>query len=431
MKNLKMIISQIVIIALLLAACGKGETNTAELNSMKAEQESTVIANSESQTSETVSNKGSGGETESESESSVTTTPESLRGNLVELSGSGIYKISEGGTYILKGTLEGQVEINTSEDITLKLAGVSIQSVSGPAINIQSARQVTIEIVEGTDNKLADVPSVEEDIPGGALYSSVDMEILGNGNLEVIGTYKHAISSDGNLTIHEGNIKVSAVKDGIHADKDLVIQDGNIQVVTSNEGLESKSGLYINGGNIELQSEDDGLNAATLIEINGGKLFGIAGGDGIDSNGDLVVNGGTVLVFAANTDNGPVDVGDDGGQFVINGGTIFLSGGPMGIEVSSSSKQPSLWIGTNIEAGNTVEIRGTEEQSLNQYEVENSASLAFYSSNELQINETYEVLVDGVSVGSTQLSSYSETIERGSGMMGPMEPGGENKPRGF
>lgn len=420
----KKIIAAILMTALLLAGCGTAKTGKdAESNAVNEapKNEATTISDTHIAEDSSFENKSTSGSSDSLQEGQTKVSSESESGTTVELSGTDNFHITKGGTYTLSGNLNGQVVINTTEEIVLRLAGVSIQSNSGPAVNIQFAKNAIIEIVEGTNNFLADVASDSDELAGGALYSSVDMEIRGTGNLSVKGAYKHAISSDANLTISNGSIEVSAVKDGIHADGNLVIENGKIDIINSNEGIESKSKLYINGGNITLNSEDDGLNAATLIEINGGSLYGVASGDGIDSNGDLVINGGTVIVYAANTDNGPVDVGDDGGQFIVNGGTIFLSGGSMGIQVSGNSKQASLWIGTSLKAGNTIAIRSSDrEEVLNQFEVANGASLAFYSSNDLQINGTYEAVVEGKSIGSTLLSGYSGTI--GNGRMGPMGP---------
>lgn len=408
----KKFVSLFLVTIVLLVGCGENKTDTSNQDLVDDDNAKYILTEStlpeEKNSAKTES--ASGSEHTNFKETTASQSPEKNE-VFVELSGSDNYQINKGGTYTLFGSLKGQVVVDTVENIVLRLAGVTIQSDSGPAINIQSAQNMAVEIVEGTRNYLSDVASDVDNLPSGALYSSTDMEIRGNGNLTVNGAYKHAIAANGNLTIDSGSYEIYAEKDGIRANGNLVVQGGDINIVKSKEGIESKSNLYINGGYIRLNAKDDGLNAGELIEINDGILKGLAGGDGIDSNGDLVINGGTVVVYAtnsANAANGPLDVV---GQFVVNGGTIFVSGGSMDIEVSGDSKQASLWVGANLKTGNPVEfLLKNKQEVLHRFEVGNDASLAFYSSKQLEINQSYEVRVVGQSIGSTLLRNYIGTI---------------------
>ena len=220
---------------------------------------------------------------------------------------SGSVTISEGGTYEITGqTSNGQIIIDTEDDVQLVLSDVTIENQDSAAIWIQSEGTVTITL-EGENTLINGGEFVEEndDNPDALIYSPGDLIINGDGTL--------------NLTATAGK--------GVRANRTLTIESG-VFVIDTEEGLEA-TGLVINDGNITITASDDGINASDKTDefmpyliINGGNIsITMADGDtdGIDSNGDITINGGTISINAQSAI-------DYDGTAVVNGGTLIING---------------------------------------------------------------------------------------------------------
>ena len=178
-----------------------------------------------------------------------------------------------------------------------------------------------------------------------------------------------SLHTNGNVTITNADITVSAGDDGVHADSVLTINDGSaIKVNKSYEGLEAEK-IYINGGYMTIYASDDNINAAGgsdgssqggfntnadgYIEINGGYIYcenASSGGDGVDSNGKIVQNGGILLVNGPTSGgDAPIDTGDKSGdEYIVNGGTVFSVGSNgMAESPSSGSGEYTVTYGVN------------------------------------------------------------------------------------
>lgn len=96
---------------------------------------------------------------------------------------------------------------------------------------------------------------------------------ISGGDISVNST-DHAIHCASDINISGGDMELaSSVKKGISSHGDVTIDDGDIKITNATEGIESKQILTINGGNIDIVCSDDGLNAG------GGSLdFGGGGG---------------------------------------------------------------------------------------------------------------------------------------------------------
>lgn len=220
---------------------------------------------------------------------------------------SGSVTISEGGTYEITGqTSNGQIIIDTEDDVQLVLSDVTIENPDSAAIWIQSEGQVTITL-EGENTLIngGEFVEVNDDDPDALIYSPGDLIINGDGTL--------------NLTATAGK--------GVRANRTLTVESGMF-VINSEEGLEA-TGITINGGDITITASDDGINASDKTDeftpyliINDGSIsITMADGDtdGIDSNGDITINGGTISINAQSAI-------DYDGTAVFNGGTLIVNG---------------------------------------------------------------------------------------------------------
>ena len=278
-----------------------------------------------------------------------------IEGNGAEVSDEDTVLITEGGAYVISGSLsDGMIQVDTEEEVKLVLNGVSITNEDGPAIYVKSAESCYIESAEGTENILTDGESYAEteEKQKGTVFSNDRLVLLGEGTLTVNGNYNHAICSDDEVYVVSGTYELTAQKDGIHTNNwisvadgtlnivstddgmqsegpieinggnitiaaedkgitaygDLTVKDGTISISKCTEGLESKNDLVIDGGEIEVIGSDDGLNARTSIIINDGTFYAeMSAGDAIDSNGSITINGGLVLAFGAQQPEGGID----------------------------------------------------------------------------------------------------------------------------
>ena len=254
----------------------------------------------------------------------------------------GVLYLTEGGVYDVGGVIsDGYIYINADENVKLVLDGISVTNSSGAAIYCRSAKNLCIELAEGTENLLSDgssysfegdEESAEEDEPNAAIYSKSDTVICGSGKLSVNGNYKGGIRCNDDLTIESGNITVNAVTNGIRGTDSVVIEDGNITVTAGQDGIKSTNS----------EDEDRGY-----VLITGGNITVTAVEDGIQAERDLSVAGGTVNITTTG------DVAGGGNDFDF-GGWGHMWGG------SSSSSSDNDATAKGIKSGGAMTVTGGE-----------------------------------------------------------------------
>ncbi|TYQ15839.1 UNVERIFIED_CONTAM: dockerin type I repeat protein [Acetivibrio alkalicellulosi] len=254
-------------------------------------------------------------------------------GNTITVSGRGIsvngsvVNITAGGDHEVTGTLtNGMIYINTEERVKLRLSGVSITNLNGPAIYFDNVDKGFITITKDTINYLTDGSTYRDEKPKATLHSNDDLEIKGSGTLYIKGNYRHGINSNDDLIIENGNIIIDAVRDGINTNDKVKITGGNIDITAESDGIDCGEYMLIEGGIFKIRSESDGIKASETITIKGGTFDINAGDDGIDSKQDLLIEDGTFTIKA----------GKDGLKAVtdikITGGTFDISAVSEGIQ---------------------------------------------------------------------------------------------------
>ena len=298
----------------------------------------------------------------------------------IELTNDGL-SVTEPGTYILSGNTTGNITVDTDRYVRLALDGVSINSSTGSALQIDNAKKTVIQLVNDSENSIRDGATRADESIDGAIYSSDDLVFEGEGKLTVEAQFADGIVSKDSLWIKSSDITVTSVDDGIRGKDMLSISGGTISVNAQGDGLKStnetdagEGNLVISGGSVTIQSGDDGIKSeqkawitggtinvaksvegieAPVIIIDGGDITVYASDDGlnasasaitttglsitinngtlavtvgpgdtdaIDSNGDIIVNGGTITITA------PTSSFDFDGTGSINGGTVTVNG---------------------------------------------------------------------------------------------------------
>lgn len=253
---------------------------------------------------------------------------------------NGVLSLTKGCVYNISGVIsDGYIYIDTEENVKLVLDGVSVTNSKGAAIYCRSAKNLCIELAEGSENTLTDGSSYSfegeeessaEDEPNAAIYSKSDMVICGSGSLTVNGNYKGGIRCNDDLTIESGNITVNAVNNGIRGSDSVVIVDGTVTVTAGKDGIKSTNGtdedrgyVLISGGTVTVNAGEDGIQAEQDLSVTGGTV-------NITTTGE-VASGGSNWDFGWNDTSSDDDATSKG---IKSGGTMTISGGE--ITVSST-----------------------------------------------------------------------------------------------
>ena len=283
-------------------------------------------------------------------------------------------------TYTLAGTTtNGSFSLSGSYKCTLALAGLTMTNPSGAALNITNGKRIQISVKKDTENTLTDGANGSHT---GCIYSKGQIQLQGNGTLNVAGKTKHAIKSGDYIRIKNLTLNItSAKKDGISCNEYFLMQSstvnisgvgdegiqceldgttstgqdsGNIYIEggtltvknTSGEGIESKGELFISGGDVTVNAKDDAINAASHITISGGTVYACAtNNDGIDANGNCYIKGGTIFAIGAREPEVAIDANTEKNfKLYVTGGTIIAIGGlERGSSLTQKCYQASSW----------------------------------------------------------------------------------------
>lgn len=290
-----------------------------------------------------------------------------LNGKSASYSGTGVVinsnviTINAEGDYHLTGTLDdGQIVINTGDTagtVYLYLENAELNCLTAPAIYVLQAKKLHVVLPDGTVNRIvsgteSDMASYDSSANGGAIFSEDDVDIEGEGSLEIFGYINNGITGKDDVKVEGGNISIVAANNGIKGSESVTVEGGSLSITCGNDGLKSTSSdkdgkgfVQIDGGTVSIQSVGDGISAETELIINGGSLSVSTSGDSLSESCKAVKANSTVTISGGTLDL----VSDDNAistkeALIISGGTINA--------VSSSRK--------GMHAGEQIEISGGE-----------------------------------------------------------------------
>ena len=291
-----------------------------------------------------------------ENTGSINLSDLSYKGEGVEVA-DGKIKITAGGDFTITGTLNnGSITISTKEKVKLRLNGAEITSAEGPCIFVEEADKAYITLTDGTENVL-----VAENSEDGAIYSKENLEIKGDGNLEIESNAGHGIKASDNLNIENGNIVINATSDGIHINDTFKMTGGAVNITSVGDGIDCESIVNISGGTINVETNGTPVETApTTTEINQETqrrpMWGMDEADvefekstkGINAEWMMVISGGE---FNINSASHAIHCQDEmeitGGKFELSSkydkgisahGNLTISGSETNIDVTKSTE---------------------------------------------------------------------------------------------
>ena len=243
-----------------------------------------------------------------------------------------VLHIVEPGTYRLSGSWNGQIWIDTDDDVStdkvaLILDGVTVNCTVAPALVFKKV----YECYNADDYTSADVKSEyktineklfdEDGVYAGAVVVLADGKTNTFTGTNVPRLNEATVNEEDDYTTSDVGTYVKAQEklyklDGaFHSRRSMVIglQDGatsgTLNVNADYEGLDSEMHLLINSGTINVTAGDDGINVnednMSVFFMEGGTVTVTStGGDGVDSNGYIVATDGKLYVTAGSNATG-------------------------------------------------------------------------------------------------------------------------------
>ena len=218
--------------------------------------------------------------------------------------------ISQAGTYLLTGTLNGAISVDKNVEGTVRviLSNATIKTLdsqTSAAIVFQKSDSLRIlTVADGTVNEVSDsVGDTEADGDGAAIQAKkCALTINGTGTLKVtaVGEDASGIKVKTDLTVIGTTIEVTAVKNGVKAGNTVLLKEANLTVTAGNDGVKT---------DVEPETEEEALAYAAdpkagYIYIENSSLTVTAGDDGISADSCL---------YIANRDSDVITVTTNGG----------------------------------------------------------------------------------------------------------------------
>ena len=286
--------------------------------------------------------------------------PDLTNATEITLSGADDVTITDGGVYVLTGTLtDGRVLVNApGADVTLVLRDADITCTDSSALYIYKAASVLVYLPDGTASTLTDgssydysdsFSSADDEEPNACLYSKSDLVIAGGGTLTVTGNANNGITGKDTLKIEGAAVNVTAANHGINGKDCLVLKQADVTVTSGGDALratndsDSALGCILIGASVlTLTAGEDGIQAETTLTLfdttgtitsGGGSSASLAddtSAKGIKSGTDITVRSGSYTL----------DCADDGvhanGNVTISGGTFAITTGDDGIHADEA-----------------------------------------------------------------------------------------------
>ena len=249
-------------------------------------------------------------------------------------------------TYQLSGSsTDGEFALSGSYKCTVSLAGLTLTNPAGAAINITNSKRIQLSAMKNTTNTLTDGTGGSQKA---CIYSKGQLQLQGNGTLNVVGNTKHAIKSSDYISVKNLTLNVTAaVGDGINCEEYFQMKSGTVSISgVGDDGIQCDLGGTTSTGETTDHDDEDSGN----IYLEGGTLnitVTAAATKGVKSEGDVRISDGTITVKStgsATWDSDDQEVKGSkcisaDGNMTVSGGTLVLTStgsGGKGIKVDGT-----------------------------------------------------------------------------------------------
>lgn len=149
----------------------------------------------------------------------------------------GVVEILAGGKYSISGKADDmQILVDAKdEDVELILDDAEIICCGSPAIYVDNAASITVTLASGSKNTVScvvDNDTYDRESEYTALYSEADVEISGDGRLDVECEYGYGIVSAKDITVKGCGIEIETADYAIFAAGKLHIEDCELDITS-------------------------------------------------------------------------------------------------------------------------------------------------------------------------------------------------------
>ena len=362
-----------------------------------------------------------------------------VSGNTVTLTQSSDYAgtdyngTSDEITYQLSGeSSNGSLTLGGSYKCTISLAGVTLTNPSGAAIYVTNSKRIQLSAKKDTENTITDGTSGSQKA---AIYSKGQLQLQGNGTLNVVGNTKHGIKSASYISIKNLTLNItSAVSDGINCEEYLLIKSGTVTISgVGDDGIQcdldedkSNTGEITATTSVDAHEDENSGN----IYLEGGTLnitVTAAAAKGIKADGDLRVSQADSSIDTALTIATSGDAAWDSSDSKVKAcagmsadGNMTVSGGTLTLTSSGSGGKGISVDGTLTISGGTITATTTGNIAYCQSTSSTTIKTTTSSETTKQLNDDLKtspkaIKCDGamtISGGTiTATASYHEAIE--------------------
>ena len=325
-------------------------------------------------------------------------------------------------TYVLTGTsTDGALDLSGSYKCTVSLAGVTLTNPSGSAINISNKKRIQLSAKKGTENTLTDCANGEQKA---CIYSKGQLQLQGNGTLNVVGNTKHGIKSASYISVKNLTLNLtSTISDGINCEEYFLMKSGAVTISgAGDDGIqcdidEEQTGEIVKTDEVDAHEDEDGGN----MYIEGGTLnitATAAAAKCIKADGTVMVSGGTFTLNA----NGDVDLsGTDSNGYIdpsytagIKAEDFVQNGGDITANVKGAAGRGIAAENTlTINDGSTVKVTSTAATKAS---ASSAASTAAYFCTAKGLKAAH-VFINGGTITVTSSGAASKGIKADDGNM--------------
>lgn len=286
--------------------------------------------------------------------------PDLTNAATITLSGTGDVTVTDGGVYVLTGTLtDGRVLVNApGANVTLVLQDADITCSDSSALYIYKAASVLVYLPDGTASTLTDgssynysdsVSSAIDEEPNACLYAKSDLIIAGGGTLTVTGNANNGITGKDALKIEDASVTVTAANHGVNGKDCLVLKQTDVTVTSGGDALRATNDsdtalgcVLIGASALTLTAGEDGIQAETTLTLfdtactvtsGGGSSAALADGvsaKGIKAGTDITVRSGSCTLDCAD------DAVHANGSVTVSGGTFAVTTGDDGVHADNA-----------------------------------------------------------------------------------------------
>ena len=299
--------------------------------------------------------------------------------NAVSVSGS-VVTISDEGTYLLSGTLDGMVIVDAgdADKVQLVLNGVEITSADCAAIYVRNADKVFLTTAADSVNTLSNggaYEQIDDNNIDAVIFSKSDLTLNGAGSLTITAAAGHGVVSKDDLVVTSGTYDITAASHGLSGKDSVRIANGAFALTTGKDGVHAentddaeKGFVYLAGGTFTITAEGDGFSASSWMTVEDGSYTVTTGGgsaNGAAHTDDLAFGHGgmqqaaqesqtaddtsedastkgfkAATLLTLNGGEYAIDAADDAlhsnGDLTVNGGTYSIATGDDGAHADSA-----------------------------------------------------------------------------------------------